>query len=125
MKASLLAIVLSISAFVSSVSRADIIRDCENSLQEAQANLLEKQDLFGMGEITRTEVSAAELRLLTVRLQCGNIENDQFCKEAPVVAQSVLEGMLEESRIGMRSKAEVKAARKAVRQVSAQCQSSI
>ncbi len=89
----------------------------------AQKNYVQAIDRFNVGEVTRTDVAAAQLLSLKARLDAKEMIKIQYCYEAPEVAEILVAGMQEESRLGMREPAEVKASEKTKADVTSYCAS--
>lgn len=122
MKTTLAILAFVLSALTTAVSQAKLVHRCEDIIKNARIDLARTQDRFNVGEVTRTDVATAEFQLLNLSLQCREIAKEQYCNEAPKVAQTILYGTIEEARLGHRSEADVSAARQTLRTVTVRCQ---
>jgi hypothetical protein len=93
-----------ILALVALTSTQAFAADCGSIQKEA---LRLTRGYFDLGEVTRTEVANAELAVLEAQKACGEVSLDQYCADATVAAEVAYLGTKEESRVGMKSLAEV------------------
>lgn len=92
MKALLLALV--------ALSSANAFADCATIQKEFLARA---KSAFDVGEVSRTAVAKAELRVLNAQKICSEIAQEKYCAEAAASAEVYYLGIREESRVGQAS----------------------
>jgi hypothetical protein len=67
-------------------------------------------DRFNVGEATRTDVAEAQVSYIQAQLECSAMEKTQYCYEASIAVETLVEGMKQEASVGQRKDSEVYAA---------------
>lgn len=77
---------------------------------------------FSSGEVTRTDMAVAIVNYAQAQYLCKEITKPIYCAKAGPQAELIVAGMLEESRVGQRTVADIAAAQKNLREIKASCQ---
>ena len=95
---------------------------CRAQVQAAEHDFARVQDLFNVGEQTRTDLATAELNLLDIQFDCRAILFADYCAKAPALATQILTGIIDEARVGMRTQNDVLQARAKSFAIAGLCQ---
>lgn len=114
-------IALALAAFAGSAQADYSLSTCRQLVANGEKYVEMTKDRFNVGELNRSDVALVELAQLDLRYECRDILAADYCQAAQPLAQSVLDGLRELSRVGQVSTAEILVAENRLIKIQGAC----